>query len=797
MVNLYNNIPQYVKENGLFCCWKYEERKGKQSKVPYNALTDKYASSDKPETFTDFEKACSAAAEGNYDGIGLGIFGDICAIDIDDCIPEKGKLTKLANDVVAMMQSYAEVSPSGKGVRILFQAKDFPYDKDLYYIMNQGRKMEVYVAGATSKYVTVTGNRIDKFPISFGDRSENLQSVLDLYMKKDKNKKKDEDDSKDVAVNGKFAVNGEMVVNDGMPERAFHAKNGAKFERLYNGDTSDYKSWSEADLGLCGQLAFWTQKNPKRMDELFRGSGLMRPKWDEKRDDSTYGEDTIQLAIEGCKNIAPPYTGLNEGGDEFLPIKDLDTQGYDLPPFPVEALPAAIGAYVNAVSKHSQTPPDMAGTLSLGVLAVCVQGKYQIEGNEGYYEPLSLYTVVIADPGARKSSTMAAMTKCLYEYEDAYNKAHQKELRANEIQRAKLEKQLKALEEKLGTEGDEGIDQEILDVQVELDEIPVIKPLRLLADDVSMEALTSLLASHNGRMGVVSAEGGAFDNIRGRYSPVQNIDVWLKGHCGDPIMIDRLGRNAEKISNPHLSAILAIQPYVLEEIMKDEKLGGRGLLARFLYSTLPPSPEKQSFGAPGIPEDVKTEYSKLIGKLLDIPLGEEPKTLKLSKEAFERMEAFFDEHQDYLRGEGQIILEWASKYIGAVLRIAGLIHLADDNKGTTVSVDTIDKAISLGRYFLEHAKYAYALAGNDKALKRAKYVLLKIKDKEYRSFKLWELEKDCRNKMFRRKAYVREALQLLEECGYVKIMQPEIIPGPGRKPDEYVKVNPLVFQIED
>lgn len=130
MVNLYNNIPQYVKENGLFCCWKYEERKGKQSKVPYNALTDKYASSDKPETFTDFEKACSAAAEGNYDGIGLGIFGDICAIDIDDCIPEKGKLTKLANDVVAMMQSYAEVSPSGKGVRILFQPKDFPYDKD-------------------------------------------------------------------------------------------------------------------------------------------------------------------------------------------------------------------------------------------------------------------------------------------------------------------------------------------------------------------------------------------------------------------------------------------------------------------------------------------------------------------------------------------------------------------------------------------------------------------------------------------------------------------------------------------
>ena len=90
-----------------------------------------------------------------------------------------------------------------------------------------------------------------------------------------------------------------------------------------------------------------------------------------------------------------------------------------------------------------------------------------------------------------------------------------------------------------------------------------------------------------------------------------------------------------------------------------------------------------------------------------------------------------------------------------------LIHLADDNKGTTVSVDTIDKAISLGRYFLEHAKYAYALAGNDKALKRAKYVLLKIKDKEYRSFKLWE--------SWRRIAETRcleEKLMLEKRCSF-------------------------------
>ena len=597
-------------------------------------------------------------------------------------------------------------------------------------------------------------------------------------------------------VNGEIAVNEKFAANDGLPERAFNAKNGQKFKKLYYGDWSGYDSQSEADQALCNLLAFWTGKNPERMDELFRSSGLMRDKWNRKQSGSTYGEITIQKALKSCTKIAPPYAGGIDGESEFPPIKELSTEEYDLPTFPVETLPPFIGDYVRAVSEHTQTSPDMAGTISLGVLAVCLQGKYRIEGSPGYYEPLSLYTVVIAEPGERKSSVMTAMTDSLYEYEEKYNKTHLKEMRENNLQRDKLEQQISFCEEKLKNKDDEELEREILNMQEKLDSIPEIKPLRLLADDASVEALTSLLANNNGRIGLISAEGGAFDNIKGRYSQVQNIDVWLKGHCGDPILIDRLGRIEEKIRHPHLSAILAIQPYVLTEIMSDEKLGGRGLLARFLYCSPPTFVGKRKFGAPGIPEDVKDEYKRLIGKLVDIHAGDEPETLKLSPEAMERMEIFFAEHEAYLSGEGQIIAEWASKYIGAVLRIAGLIHVASESNDLIVSGETIDKAIAIGRYFLEHAKFAYALAGNDKTLKRAKFILLKIKERGESAIKLWQLDKDCRNKLFKNKADIREALQLLEECGYLKVMHPEVVAGPGRKPDDYVKVNPLVFELD-
>jgi hypothetical protein len=77
-------------------------------------------------------------------------------------------------------------------------------------------------------------------------------------------------------------------------------ENGAKFTRLWNGDTSDYDGDdSRADLGLCNYLRFWTGKDRMQVDRLFRSSGLMRPKWDERRGQKTYGGKTLDLAMEG------------------------------------------------------------------------------------------------------------------------------------------------------------------------------------------------------------------------------------------------------------------------------------------------------------------------------------------------------------------------------------------------------------------------------------------------------------------------------------------------------------------
>jgi primase-polymerase (primpol)-like protein len=104
---------------------------------------------------------------------------------------------------------------------------------------------------------------------------------------------------------------------------------GARFTALYGGDCSAYASWSEADMGLCLRLAFWTQ-DPDQIDRLFRQSKLMRGKWDTKHGAQTYGQMTISKAIALQE---AQYTPPSADPDRpyYRPLPRLRTQLHGLP----------------------------------------------------------------------------------------------------------------------------------------------------------------------------------------------------------------------------------------------------------------------------------------------------------------------------------------------------------------------------------------------------------------------------------------------------------------------------------
>jgi len=175
--------------------------------------------------------------------------------------------------------SYIEKSPSGKGIRIIFLIDGFSYDKSLYYINNQKLGLEVYVAGSTNKYVTITAHVINQGKII--QANDKLQVLLNRYMQKPK-------------TNTGIAneESSSFLSDSSVIEKATASATGTKFKALWKGDTSSYPSQSEADLALCSILAFWCGRDINQIDRLFQQSGLMRDKWHRVQSGSTYGQIT-------------------------------------------------------------------------------------------------------------------------------------------------------------------------------------------------------------------------------------------------------------------------------------------------------------------------------------------------------------------------------------------------------------------------------------------------------------------------------------------------------------------------
>ena len=463
---------------------------------------------------------------------------------------------------------------------------------------------------------------------------------------------------------------------------------------------------------------------------------------------------------------------------------------YALPSFPVEALPEPLRMYVNAVSESTQTTVDMAAVEALGIVALCSQGKFLIRGNADWAEPLNAYMVIILPPAERKSSVMALMVAPVENYEKEVNADLQAKIIESQMKLEALEKEKRALVDKVSK--GKATEEELKKKAEELARFKQVKALRLFVDDVTSEKLTSVLAENQGRAAIVSAEGGIFDILSGLYSRNVNIDVFLKGHSGDTIRVDRIGRESESIIHPALTMLLAVQPEVLNGLMSNSTFRGRGLTARFLYSMPKSAVGARSFQTSPIPDKAKEGYATLIKALLSDDGDREP--IELSAEARTVLEVLFNEIEGRLNSDLTDITDWAGKFVGAVLRIAGILHIAQNPAMpmfVDVSGETMERAVSIGRYFLEHAKAAYALMGADQVNKNAEYLLTAIKRDKLSEFSRRDAMRLCRR--FKTADSLQPVLNRLCEYGYIAPKPAPTTFNSGRKPSEVYLTNPAVL----
>ena len=471
----------------------------------------------------------------------------------------------------------------------------------------------------------------------------------------------------------------------------------------------------------------------------------------------------------------------------FTPFTPPDESKKSL--FPVNRLPDGIKEMVTAIAESLQVPPDMPATAALGVVSACIQGKFAVQVKPDWKEQANLYILVIARPSERKSPVLQILTAPLYAYSKEQNFLRGPAIQEYQTKRKIIEGAIESLTARASKKGDVGY-FEISEKQRELENLKPVHPVRLIADDVTPEKLVSLMAANDGKMAVISAEGGLFDILAGLYSLNVNIDPFLKAYTGDSIQIDRQGRPSETIDNPALTMLLMIQPSVLEKIIENGKFNGRGLTARFLYSyPMSMIGKGRKFETDPIGEDNKEVYESLLYSLLKIPLGAQPRILTLSKEAYILFSDWFYWIEDRFNNEFYKVESWAGKLAGNTARIAGVLHCCQhQERGADypISGKAMQDAIEIAKYFVDHALFIFEKAGetDTQAEKDAKYILERLQSTGETEISISSALDLC--KKFGRRAEMQPGLDVLTERGYMVIDKR----GTKGRPTEKICFNP-------
>ena len=499
---------------------------------------------------------------------------------------------------------------------------------------------------------------------------------------------------------------------------------------------------------------------------------------------------------------------------EVEPLTAPDTHGWaepaplsavpDLPEYPLTALPRWLGDYVAGLSDLTQTPPDLAGCLALAVLGVAAAGKIWVQA-PAWREPTNLFTVVALPPGNRKSEVYRAMCAPIIAAEQAL--VEEARPRIAEAHIARRVAEVKA--EKAEREAENAIDYadtnqkdvamaEAADARLALDDAAIPAEPRLFSDDATVEKLTSHVAEQGGRFAVLSPEGEVFSVAAGRYSGAPNFAILKKGHAGEQVRVDRVGRPPELIDAATVTLGICTQPSVLTELGQTPQFRGEGLLGRLLYA-VPESllgyrnPESLPIPA-AIDDAYQTNVKALILSLNQI---DQPANLEFTDDGKQAVRQMLADTEPRFRPDGDLahMTDWGGKLVGATVRIAGLLHLAEhfrDGWHQPITADTFANARQIADYYTDHAKAAYDLIGVDPAVADARAILTWARNTNTQRFTARDVLPAQRHR-FKKVADLDPALRILDAHGWIRRLPDPPRGGRGRPAAPMYEVHPDVL----
>jgi replicative DNA helicase len=507
------------------------------------------------------------------------------------------------------------------------------------------------------------------------------------------------------------------------------------------------------------------------------------------------GSPDAQTAAPLARNETDPWPVL-------IPVGQPDP-----PPFPVNALPAELREYVQAVAAQTQTPVDAAALLGLAVASAASMGKAVAVGYPGHVEELMLYVVIGMASAERKTALLNRMVGPLFDLEKAIRDEQEPSRRRLIAQSDKAKDDLKRLRREAAKQGSTVTDNQIISAMAAADALRVPPDSKLVLTSATPEALVEAMAENSGRISLFSDESSIFGVMAGRYAGnggSVDLDPFLHGHNGGRIRLARIGRAPSEVEHARLAMGLIVQPSAFHELASARDAEGRGLLARPIYSVPPRIAGTRVYGQQQPIEPlIKLAYAERVKALGRAAIPKEPTEIRCTPEALTLLIEFANRHERRLATDGDLVSidSWAGKHVGAVLRIAALSALwplALDEPFAQgrcwIEARHVESAITIGAYLVPHALNALGSLGAPDWTDTATRVINWIKRKNLRD---WS-QRDCLTALVGSRSRVQSVsdlmrpLDALVERGYIRrCASPES--ARGRPPSPSYETSPQLF----
>ncbi|MBZ0095027.1 MAG: DUF3987 domain-containing protein [Sulfuricella sp.] len=509
----------------------------------------------------------------------------------------------------------------------------------------------------------------------------------------------------------------------------------------------------------------------------------------------------FQKAVKAHSTPVPVtwMTAPETPGDWQAPIS---LQSATLPPWPNDVFPGAIQNFVTALSASTETPLELSALMTLAALSAAAQGKYRVLVKADYFEPVNTWTCAALPPGSRKTAVQNAATAPLTAWEKVQREIVEPAIKQAQADDATIRERISQLRKQAGkTDGAEfnQFKKQIADLEADLPEIPTAP--QVWAQDVTPENLGTIMAGNSERMAILSDESGIFDILAGRYSGgVPNLDLFLQGHAGSPVRVNRGSRPPVFMQSPTLTLGLSPQPDVLRGLTDNKSFRGRGLLGRFLYALPSSNLGYRTLDARPMLPDYRARYEGILTAMLNHEMASDkdgnpcPHILKISDDALQAWQAFAHRVEAGMREGGTYahITDWAGKFLGVVVRIAALLHIARHALvrpwGKEICLDDMSAALRMAEALSVHALAVFDLMGADPALDGARVVLRWIEREGKQEFTF----RDCHyahKTRYKRAAELEPVIDVLIERHFIRPRVAKVAHRPSRK----MEVNPAIL----